>query len=160
MGAVPSIGVYNYRPEKKEEDLGVDGFGLGIDGKSLTVQVKFRSDPNTELDQHQIKQFPYQSVVRYGVDPHVNTNLVLITSCKGLYPMTRSRTFCGKIREINIEQIKNLIDDNEAFWKNFNFLIDNTIETTYRRSKLKEVKGMRSDVEDENREEASAPTGN
>jgi len=136
MGNTPSVGVFNYRPEKKEDDLGVDGFGLGIDKKALTVQVKFRTLPKQQLDQTDIKQFPFQSYVLYGVDIHTNTNLLLVTSCSGLYPMTKTRTFRSKIREINLEQLKNLIDDNAAFWNNFNNLINNTVRIIYGTQKL------------------------
>ena len=148
LGAHPAIGVYNYKPERRENDWGVDGFGLGADSKSLTVQIKYRADPKMELNKDVIGQFPYQSIIAYGVDLHSNTNLLLITSCNGLHPITRSQVFLSKIREINIEQIKNLVDDNDAFWKPFNYLIDNTIKVTYKGAKLKSVKKMESDVDD------------
>lgn len=131
MGNTPSVGVFGYKPEKKQDDLGVDGYGYGIDNKKLTVQVKFRSDPNQQLSQVDIKQFPFQSYVLYGVDVQTNTNMLLITSCSGLYPMTKTRTFSSKIRELNLEQLKNLVDDNAAFWNNFNKLINNTIRIIY-----------------------------
>lgn len=131
MGNTPSVGVFEYKPEKKQEDLGVDGYGYGIDNKKLTVQVKFRSDPNQQLSQVDIKQFPFQSYILYGVDVQTNTNMLLITSCAGLYPMTKTRTFCSKIRELNLEELKNLVDDNAAFWNNFNKLINNTIRVIY-----------------------------
>jgi hypothetical protein len=148
MGATPSIGVYNYRPESAANDYGVDGFGLGADSKSLTVQVKFRSDATQELQERDIKQFPFQSYVSYGVDMNTNTNLLLVTSCKGLHPITSSQVFCSKIRVINSEHIKDLIDDNDAFWKNFNQIIDNTIKIIYGPKKAKEVRGLLSDIED------------
>ncbi len=131
MGNTPSVGVFNYKPEKKEDDLGVDGYGNGIDGKKLTVQIKFRSDPAKFLNQGDIKQFPFQSYILYGVDVQTNTNMLLVTSCSGLYPVTKTRTFSSKIRELNLEQLKNLVDDNAAFWNNFNRLINNTIRVIY-----------------------------
>ena len=131
MGNTPSVGVYHYKPERKKADLGVDGYGYGVDNKKLTVQIKFRSDPKQLLDQSDVKQFPFQSYILYGVDTKTNTNMLLITSCSGLYPMTRTRTFCSKIRELNLEQLKNLVDDNAVFWNNFNKLINNTIRIIY-----------------------------
>jgi hypothetical protein len=150
MGNTPSVGVYQYKPEKKEEDLGVDGYGYGIDGKKLTVQIKFRSDPNKQLDQNDIKQFPFQSYILYGVETATNTNMLLITSCSGMYPVTKTRTFRSKIREINLDQLKNLVDDNAAFWNNFNKLINNTIRIIYGTKALSKsnVNAFLSEAED------------
>jgi hypothetical protein len=139
LGSTPSVGVFHYKPEKKENDLGVDGYGYGSDNKKLTVQIKYRSDAKKRLDQSDIKQFAFHSYVTYGVDIKSNSNMLLITSCAGMYPMTKTRTFCSKIREINLEQIKNLIDDNHVFWNNLSKLINNTIRVIYGTKVLGEV---------------------
>ncbi len=151
MGNTPSVGVFGYKPEKKQEDLGVDGYGYGIDNKKLTVQIKFRSDAKQHLDQSDIKQFPFQSYILYGVDIQTNTNMLLITSCSGLYPVTKTRTFSSKIRELNLEQLKNLVDDNAAFWNNFNKLINNTIRVIYGTKMLNKtnINVYLSEIEDE-----------
>ena len=149
LGAAPTIGISNYRPERREADWGVDGYGLGTDNKSLTVQVKFRSNPNTTLYERDIKQFAFQSYIAYGVDIHTSNNLVLISSCQGLHPITKSQVFLSKIREINGEQLKNLIDDNNAFWNNFNQIINNTIKVMFGTKKLGKINAIESDIDDE-----------
>jgi len=49
LGADNRIGVSGYTPEKSGQDYGVDAFGIGMDNKPLTVQVKFRSNNEKEL---------------------------------------------------------------------------------------------------------------
>jgi len=127
IGSHTKLGVYNFKPIPNEEDYGVDGIGYGIDNKPLTIQIKYRQDYNTELNQDDLKQFTWQSVRKYGVDPFTNNNLLLITSCKGLHFASAEKVFLGAIREVNLNDLKNIIDDNYVFWNNLLDLVDNTI---------------------------------
>lgn len=131
LGSNANVAVYGYEPVEKKNDWGVDGHGKGSDDKALTVQVKFRSEYGMELKSEDIGQFPYQSILAYGVEINNPNNLLLITSCKGLNPITATQVFRGTIREINGEMIRNLIDDNRVFWKNLLDIIDNTIKCKY-----------------------------
>lgn len=128
LGSNANVSVYKYQPEEKKNDWGVDGYGIGANNKPLTVQVKFRSNYNMELRSEDIGQFPYQSLIAYGVQINNPDNLLLITTCKGLNPITASQVFRGTIREIDGEMIRNLVDDNHVFWNNLLDIIDNTIK--------------------------------
>ena len=125
------IGVYNYQPAPPIDDYGVDGFGLGMNDKPLTVQVKFRSDPTTELTQEDIKQFGFQSIVNYGVDKDTTTNMVVFTNSRGLHWVTESNVFSGRIKPIGTEIISNLVDNNTVFWKEILDMVDETIKVKY-----------------------------
>jgi CRISPR/Cas system-associated endoribonuclease Cas2 len=125
-------GIYNYQPAPAVDDYGVDGFGVGMDEKPLTVQVKFRSDITTELTQDDIKQFPLQSLYNYGVDKETRTNMIVFTNSKGLHWVTESRVFDCRLRAMGYEEISGLIDNNSVFWKNLNDLIDETIKFKYK----------------------------
>lgn len=131
LGSHNTIGVYKYEPVLKEQDYGVDGLGKGIDLKNLTVQVKYRSDPKLELTERDIKQFTSQSWKRYGVELDTKHNLLLITTCKGINPITASQIFFGQIREINRSQISKIVKHNGTFWKDLTDIIEYTIEKTY-----------------------------
>ena len=127
------IGVYGYMPTVKDE-IGVDGVGLGIDGKPLTVQIKYRSDARYELtdtDDH-ISSFTNKSYRKYKVDTNTVTNLVLVTSCKGLHWKTHKEVFDESIRCINIDRLSQDIDNNEPFWLGLNDLINETITERYK----------------------------
>ena len=139
------VSVLNYTPERKINDWGVDGYGLGNDGGPLTVQIKFRSNVNHLITQNELGQFAYQSIIAYNVDKDSN-NLLLITSCEGLNPITASQIFMNKIRVINGETIKNIVDDNNIFWENFLKLIDNTIKVKFSHDALYSISLMDSEL--------------
>lgn len=126
------IGVYNYQPAPANDDYGVDGFGLGMDEKPLTVQVKFRSDETTELTSDDIKQFAFQSIVNYDVDKDTKTNMIVFTNSSGLHWITESKVFNGRLKALGTKEISSLIDNNTVFWKNLNDLIQETINVKYK----------------------------
>lgn len=125
------IGVYNYQPAPPIDDYGVDGTGIGMNTKPLTIQVKFRSDPTTELTQDDIKQFALQSIVNFNVDKDTKTNMVVFTNATGLHWVTESKVFSGRVKCIGYKQISMLVDNNTAFWSNLNDLISETIKLKY-----------------------------
>ena len=123
LGNNPTIGVDKYEPVLSKDDYGVDGFGLGIDNKPLTVQIKYRTDPTTVLLERDIKQFPYQSIKTYGVDINTNKNLVIFTNCNGINWRTKE-IFYNQLRVIDIQKISTLLYNNNPFWNNFSKLIE------------------------------------
>lgn len=131
LAADNRIGVYDYKPAPPNDDYGVDGFGIGMDGNPLTIQVKFRSDPTTELTESDIKQFAFQSIINYNVDKDTRTNMIVFTNSTGLHWVTESKVFSGRVRALGTDQIKKLIDNNSVFWKNINDLVELTIKEKY-----------------------------
>jgi len=131
LSADNRIGVYNYKPAPPNNDYGVDGYGTGMNDKPLTIQVKFRSDPKTELTQDDIKQFALQSIVNYNVDKDTKTNMIVFTNARGLHWATESKVFSGRIKSIGNGEISQLIDNNFVFWKSVNDLINETIKIKF-----------------------------
>jgi len=131
LGPDNRIGVGDYQPAPPIDDYGVDGSGVGMDEKPLTIQVKFRSDATTELVQEDIKQFAYQSIVNFDVDKDTKTNMIVFTNAKGLHWITESRVFSGRVKTIGYSEISKLIDNNSIFWKEVSNLIDDTIKLKY-----------------------------
>jgi hypothetical protein len=131
LSADNRIGVGNYQPAPPIDDYGVDGTGIGMDEKPLTIQVKFRSDATTELTQDDIKQFALQSIVNFGVDKDTKTNMIVFTNAKGLHWITESRVFSGRLRAIGYSEISSLIDNNNIFWSELQSLISDTINEKY-----------------------------
>lgn len=131
LSADNRIGVYNYQPVPVTSDYGVDGFGIGMDEKPLTIQIKFRSDPTTELTQEDIKQFGFQSIVNYDVDKNTTTNMLVFTNSRGLHWVTESNVFSGRIKPIGSDIITQLIDGNTIFWKEVLDMVNRTISKRY-----------------------------
>ena len=131
LSADNRIGIYNYQPAPSIDDYGVDGFGIGMDTNPLTVQVKFRSDITTELVAEDIKQFAFQSIVKYNVDKDTKSNMIVFTNSSGLHWLTESKVFNGRVKAIGTREISSLIDNNNVFWRNLNDMIQETIQIKY-----------------------------
>jgi hypothetical protein len=114
------LGITNYQIEEGV-DTGVDGHGIGIDGKVATVQVKYRSNTEKVLtaNEDHLSNFTSASVLRYGVDPSLNTNMLIITTAEGLHYFTNDEMFQKKVRCIGNKELRELVDNNTLFWNAF-----------------------------------------
>jgi len=130
LGCDNRVGISNYKPEQ-DEDCGVDGSGLGMNNRPLTVQIKFRSNNEKELTQGDLNQFAFQSQNRFGVKQEDKDNMVVFTSAKGLHYFTEGKVFLNKIRTIGYEDIRGLVDNNYPFWNAFKDYIKETIKQNY-----------------------------
>jgi len=128
LGSDNRICVFNYKPYPSKDDNGVDGYGIGVDNKPLTVQCKFRGDITYELVERDIKQFAFQSIALHNVDMNTTTNMVVFTNCKGLHYHTHQKVFLNKLRVINGNDIKSLVDNNATFWNMVNYYINHNIK--------------------------------
>lgn len=124
------IGIREYKPVSSEDDNGVDGSGVNLNGDATTIQIKYRSNSTAELSERDIKQFPFQSICNYGVDIHSKGNMIIFTNCKGLNWYTKDRVFENRLTIINGSMIEGLIDNNQSFWKEFENDIRETILNT------------------------------
>jgi hypothetical protein len=108
-----------------EGDTGVDGVGVGIDGKIATVQVKYRSN-NTQLltaNADHLSNFVMSSLLKYGVDPKTKTNMLIITTAEGLHYFTDNEMFLNQVRCLGHQQLRELVDNNMLFWDAFRNLV-------------------------------------
>ena len=74
------IGITDYKVVADNDDVGVDGFGKGSNGKPATVQVKFRpADWSLTANDDHLSNFTSASQMHYGVnasDPEKNMLIV------------------------------------------------------------------------------------
>ena len=124
------IGVFDYQPVQSHDDNGVDGISKNIDGVNTTIQVKYRMNPMYSLKERDIKQFAFQSILKYGVDLKQDNNMIVFTNCQGLHWYTDSNVFQNKLRAINGDFISRMIDNNEGFWNSAKSLINETLQKT------------------------------
>ena len=128
------IGVYNYKPVSSGNDNGVDGYGIGMNNKPLTVQVKFRTDNRTELKENDLKQFGMQSIIKYGVDSETTSNMLVFTNAAGLHWYTERNVFENRLTAIGYDKIRKLINGNIVFWKDCLDMVDETIKVRYEKN--------------------------
>lgn len=105
-------------------DTGVDGFGVGINGKPATTQCKLRSDSTILLtaNEDHLSNFIAASQNRYGVDVNDKNNMLIITTAEGLNFFTESEMLYNKVRCIGYKQLRELVDNNIPFWNHFRLL--------------------------------------
>jgi hypothetical protein len=118
------IGIGKYEPVT-DGDTGVDGFGIGIDLKPATVQVKYRSNNSQLLNSNEdhLSNFITASILRYKIDPSSKTNMLIITTAKGLHYFTDNEMFQNKVRCIGYEDLRDMVDNNLLFWDSFRNLV-------------------------------------
>lgn len=122
------IAIGNYTPVVND-DTGVDGFGIGIDGKPATVQIKYRSD-NTALltaNQDHLSNFVTTSLLKYDVDPKSKTNMLIITTAEGLHYFTENEMFLNQVRCLGYKHLRELVDNNILFWDTFRKLVEKSL---------------------------------
>lgn len=114
------IGVGNYKTIT-EGDTGADGFGVGMNGRPATVQMKYRGDKRTLLkaNQDHLSNFIASSQNKYGVQVDDADNMLIITTAENLHPFTRDEMLYKKVRCIGWNDLRNLVDNNSLFWDSF-----------------------------------------
>lgn len=118
------IGITNYQSvaATNKIDVGVDGFGLEIVNlKPATVQIKYRSRNDSLLtaNQDHLSNFVSTSLLHYGVDKEDKNSMIIITTADGLHHFTYNEMFLNKVRCIGYNQLREMVDDNKAFWSKF-----------------------------------------
>jgi len=118
-----NVWISNYEPNPAEEDLGTDGFGIGLNGKPANVQIKYRSNPTYELtaNQDHISNFVNDSYGRedeHQVDQKDTQNLLVVTTCKGIHYVTMNMCH-HKVVCINYKDISKWVNKNKQFWDGF-----------------------------------------
>lgn len=123
------IGVRNYQPIL-EGDTGVDGVGIGINDKPVTVQVKYRANNLRHLTSNvdHLANFAFSSVSKYGVPIDSKINMLIITTAAGLHYFTDQEMFQGKVRCLGYDQLRELVDNNLNFWNEFRNLVKTSLK--------------------------------
>jgi hypothetical protein len=122
------IGISNYNPvhvENGEEDLGVDGHGIGTNGRPATVQVKFRAQHDYMLTTNadSLSNFKNASHEMFNVNFDDIDNMLVVTTAKSVHHKSRDRMLNGKVRFLFRHDIEKLVNNNIAFWNAFHAAI-------------------------------------
>lgn len=103
------------------QDVGVDGSGIGVNGKPATVQVKYRGNSKSLLtaNNDHLSNFVTASIIHEKVDVDDYSNMLIITTAKGLHFFTDEEMYGHKVRCLGRNQLRELVDNNLLFWDNF-----------------------------------------
>ena len=120
LGMSKRVGMLNYQLVDSADDIGVDGVGIGIDGKPAAVQIKYRQANWTlSANADHLGNFGFASLRKYGVQFDTTTGLLIVTSAGDVHHHTRDTMFGGQARFIVRDQIRQLVDDHVMFWRRF-----------------------------------------
>lgn len=114
------IGITEYQCVDGDEDTGVDGYGIGVNGKPATMQAKYRqADYVLTSNGDNVDRIVTASQNRYGVGIDEFENMLIITSGKEINWFTNDKMMYKKVRTINRRKIRNLVDKHVVFWRDF-----------------------------------------
>lgn len=119
-GVESTIGISNYTPVILGEDYGVDGVGVGTNGKVATIQCKFKTNKSSLLginDDH-LSNFVSTSLIHYDVDKADTKNMLILTTAKGVSHKLNDM-YRGKVRCLGYKEIASKVDNNIPFWNSF-----------------------------------------
>jgi hypothetical protein len=115
------VGVYTYVPNQ-ENDNGVDGIGLNIRGEKSVVQIKYRSNVQSELSSNRdsLANLITDGMMSHGVVADMeNTNNFrhfVFTTATGLNFYTDGEFFKNKVKCFGYNDFRSLLDNNIIFW--------------------------------------------
>ena len=123
------IGIFNYEPIQTN-DNGVDGIGLNIKGDKCVVQIKYRSNTeylssNKDNLSNLFSDGMLNHNVIYDVNNEKNYRHFIFTTAKGLHFYTEQEMFKNRLKCFGYNEIKQLIDNNFAFWEESRKIINN-----------------------------------
>lgn len=127
------VGISEYHPVSGQEDYGVDGTGIGMNGRPCTIQIKFKSNIMEDLTIKDLKNFQGLSYRKYGVDVNDDNNLIILTNCTGVHWKTETKVLessiitYGNYGEEHVRSISALTN-NTAFWSGVRNFVDYVVE--------------------------------
>lgn len=123
------INIIDYKPILKE-DYGVDGVGKSHDGRSHTIQIKYRSNSSETLtaNKDHLSNFVAKSDSMF-LDEMIltsrKTHMTIFTSAKDLNSSVNEGIYHDRVRVLGYKEISKLIDKNNIFWDLFKNSLQN-----------------------------------
>lgn len=114
------VGIYGYMPVMGEDDVGVDGHGIGDNKYPSTVQAKFRAgDYVLYSNEDQLSNFLVSSWSDFGVRMEDDKNMLIITTGLKVDEVSREKMLKNKVRVLNREALREMLDHRPEWWTRF-----------------------------------------
>lgn len=123
----PAVGIKDYSPVSLDEDYGVDGIGINVNGDRCAVQEKYRANPLELITYSDIAKTDSSGRRLHHLLLDKNDTIFLFTTGQGITSACE-KVFGKIIRVINRRIISGYIDNNQNFWERAEELIINTLE--------------------------------
>lgn len=116
------LGISDYKNAPYDE-AGIDGYGIGSNGRPAAVQIKFKSDHEYLLTETKDNMAGFLSVAQSSdydvIRDDFSTNLLVITYGEGLHHKTIEQFFRDGVKVIGRDGLRNMVDNNVVFWDKF-----------------------------------------
>lgn len=128
------IGISEYEVVLGDNDRGVDGYGKGMRGQVVTVQVKYRRKTDTYLgaNEDHLSNFTSYSQMKYRVELFPKNkkekNMVIFTTADDMHHFTKEKMFLDSVRCIGYKQLKKMLDNNFPFWEKLEELVVEAVQ--------------------------------
>jgi len=107
------------------DDYGVDGYAVNYANIKCAIQVKFRSNPTTEIDYASLAKTDCQARRQGGVETEKQNTIILFTNCKGANDNAK-HVLKHSLYTVNREKIESQINGNIIFWNDaYNIIEEN-----------------------------------
>ena len=103
------IGLFDYELVPITKDNGIDAFATNIEYIKSSIQIKYRSNPTTELTGNDLNTFVAESLMENINIQNKYFTLYVFTNCKGLHYHTEEIKFRNKIKCFNYNDIEQLV---------------------------------------------------
>lgn len=127
------IGLTDYKPNQ-ENDNGVDGTALNLNGDLSVVQIKFRSEVQKTItaNEDHLSNLITDGMMSFGVvaDPanHKNFRHFIFTTSNGLHFYTDNEMFKNRVKCFGHKEISTLVDQNTHFWNKASDLVKMSLQ--------------------------------
>jgi superfamily II DNA or RNA helicase len=138
------VGIYDYKcvSDTDDDDVGVDGFGIGENGSPATVQVKFRSGNYVlTANEDHLSNFLTSSWSDYRVPLEDEKNMLIVTTGLKVDDNTLQKMLKGKVRVLNRDALRQMFDNRPEWWKRFYESVEKSrpkVEAKHKPLKLRE----------------------
>ena len=114
------VGIYEYSTVIDEDDVGVDGNGVGENGHPATVQVKYRGGNYVlTANEDHLSNFLTSSWYDFAVRMEDDKNMLIVTTGCKVDEYSREKMLKGSVRVLARDALREMFDNRPEWWLQF-----------------------------------------
>jgi hypothetical protein len=116
------VGIYDYAPNNRASDNGVDGLAKNFKREEAAIQIKYRTRTDKALssNENNLANLVSSAMTDFDIimdrEDHKNYRHFIFTTADGLHWYTDNEVFKKRVKCFGLKQLKKLVDNNKPFW--------------------------------------------
>ena len=116
------VGIYDYTPNSRASDNGVDGLAKNFKREEAAIQIKYRTRTDKALssNKNNLANLVSSAMTDFDIimdrEDHKNYRHFIFTTADGLHWYTDNEVFKKRVKCFGLKQLKKLVDNNKPFW--------------------------------------------